>query len=154
MDAGGWCYPSDVFGEGHSRPIDQTRALREANGPPGSPVHWHGTIWLSSADHLCRLLGVEMALTQRWSPASDRNQGDVDVRHLLECKVRTGVTRIPAPARALNKVAERWPAMRAPWESPSVVVGGQNPYPEAARFHKITRLNLAELQAAGGDWLE
>ena len=71
MDAGGRCQTSDVVGEGHGRQIDQIGALGEADRPPGSPVHGDGMIWVSAADRLCRLLGVEMALTKSGSPASD-----------------------------------------------------------------------------------
>ena len=110
------------------RQIDQIGALGKADGPPGSPVHGDGMIWVSAADRLCRLLGVEMALTKGGSPASDRHQGDVDVRDLLERKVWTRVPRIPAPAGARNKIAECGSAMRAPRVSPAVVVGGQDMY--------------------------
>ena len=109
---------------------------------------------MSAADSLCRLLRVEMALTKAGSPASDWQQGDVDVRHLFQRQVRTRVTRIPTPAGALDKVAERGSAMTAPRMSAAVVVGGQDVYLEAAKRHEVTRLDLAELQTAGGDWLE
>lgn len=128
MNAGGWCQASDVLGEGRSRQIDQIGALGEADGPPSSPVHGDGPNWVSAADSLCCLLGVEMALTKGRSPASDWQQGDVDVRHLLQRKVRTRVPRIPTPAGALNKIAERGSAMRAPRMSAAVVVGGQDAY--------------------------
>ena len=117
-----------MIGEGHRRQIDQIGALGKADGPPGSPVHGDGTSWVSAADRLCRLLGVEMALTKGGSPASDRHQGDVDVRDLLERKVWTRVPRIPAPAGARNKIAECGSAMRAPRVPPTVVVGGQDMY--------------------------
>ena len=84
MNAGGWCQASDVLGEGRSRQIDQIGALGEADGPPSSPVHGDGSNWVSAADSLCCLLGVEMALTKAGSPASDWQQGDVDVCHLLQ----------------------------------------------------------------------
>ncbi|HEV2931087.1 MAG TPA: hypothetical protein VGW74_20590, partial [Propionibacteriaceae bacterium] len=71
---------------------------------------------------------VEMAPTQGRSPASDWQQGDVDVRHFLQRKVRTRVPRIPTPAGALNKIAERGSAMRATRMSAAVVVGGQDAY--------------------------
>ena len=111
------------------RQIDQIGALGKADGPPGPPVHGDGMIWVNAANRLCRLLGVEMALTKGGSPASDWQQGEVDVRHLLERKVRTCVPRIPAPAGALDKIAERGSAMRAPRVSPAIVVGGQDAYP-------------------------
>ena len=38
--------------------------------------------------------------------------------------------------------------------SAAVVVGGQDAYLEAAKLHEVTWLDLAELQTAGGDWLE
>jgi hypothetical protein len=68
--------------------------------------------------------------------------------------VRTGIPRIPAPTRTLDKVAERGSAMRAPRMSPAVVVGGQNEYSQAACFHKLIRPDLAELQTPGDDWFE
>jgi hypothetical protein len=89
-------------------------------------VHGDGPNWVSAADSLCRLLGVEMALTKGGSPASDWQQGDVDVRHLIQRKVRTGVPRIPTPAGALHEIAERGSAMWAPRMSAAVVVGGQD----------------------------
>jgi hypothetical protein len=154
MDAGGWCQASDVLGEGNGGPIDQAGTLWEADRPPGSPVHWNSAIWLSLVDHLRRLLGIEMTLTKGWSPTSDGEQRDVDLRHLIEGEVRTSVPRIPAPARTLDKVAECGSAMRAPWMSSAVVVGGQSAYPQAACFHKLIRLDLAELHTPGDDWLE
>lgn len=85
-------------------------------------------IRLSSADYLRRLLGVEMALTKGGSPASDWHQGDVDVRHLVESNVRARVSGIPASASAVDKIAERGSAMRAPRESPAIVIGCQHAY--------------------------
>ena len=111
----GWCQASDVLGESHGRQIDQIGALGKADGPPGSPVHGDGTIWVNAADRLCRLLGVEMALDQGWvpslRPASGRGRRVAD---LLERDVRARVPRIPAPAGARNKIAECGSAMRAP----------------------------------------
>jgi hypothetical protein len=78
---------SDVLGEGRGRPIDQIGALREADRPPGSPVHGDGMSWVNEADRLCRLLRVEMALTESGSPTSDWDQGEVDLRHLLQREV-------------------------------------------------------------------
>ena len=109
---------------------------------------------MSAPDHLCGLSGVEMALTKGRSPASDWHQGDVDVRQILERDVRTSVPGIPAPAGALDQIAECGSAMRAPRVSPAVMVGCQDVYPQAAELHEVTRLDLGELQAAGGDWLE
>jgi hypothetical protein len=100
------------------------------------------------------LLGVEMALTKGRSPASDWKQRDVDVRHLLQRKLRTRVSRIPTPAGAVDEIAERGSAMTAPRMSAAVVVGGQDPYLQAAKVHEVTRLDLAEPQTAGRDWLE
>jgi hypothetical protein len=154
MDARSWCHASDVFGEGRSRQIDQFGALAEADGPPGSPVHGDGTIWVNTADRLCRLLCIEMSLAKGRSPASNWHQRDVDRPHLLKRKVRTRVPRIPAPAGARNKIAEGGSAMRAPRVSPAVVVGGQDMYLQAAEFHEFTRLDLVKLQTARGDWLE
>lgn len=125
MDAGGRCQSGDVLGEAHRRQIDKIGALEQADGPPGSPVHGDGMLWVNAPDRLCRLLGVKMPLAKGRSPTSDWHQGDVDARHLLERKVRTRVARIPAPAGAGNKIAEGGSAMRAPRVSPAVVVGGQ-----------------------------
>lgn len=115
-------------------------------------------IWLNAADRLCRLLSVEMALTMTRndarSPTSDWHQGYIDLRHLLELKLRTCVARIPPPAGAVNKIAERGSPMRAPSVSAAVVVGGQDAYPAAGKLHEVARLDLAELQTAGGEWLE
>jgi hypothetical protein len=117
-------------------------------------VHGDGTIWLSAADHVGCLLGVEMAVVKRGSPASNWHQGDVDVRQLVKGHVRTCVARIPAPARTLDEKAERGSAMRTPGVSPAVMVGGQDAYLQAAELHEVTRLYLPELHAAGGDWPE
>jgi hypothetical protein len=83
-----------------------------------------GTIWMCAADRLCRLLGVEMTLTEGGSPASDWHQGDVHLRHLFERHLRTCVPRIPAPVGADNQIAECWSAMRAARMSAAVMVGG------------------------------
>jgi len=106
-----------------------THLDRNLVNPWGMAVSPNGTIWVSAADRVCSLLGVEMALTKGGSPASDWHQGNVDVRYLVESKVRTRVPRIPTPARALDEIAERGPAMRASRVSPAVVVGGQDAYP-------------------------
>jgi hypothetical protein len=108
-------------------------------------------IWVSAADHVGCLLGIEMALIKRGSPASDWHQGDVDVRHLVKDKVRTCVPGIPAPARALDEIAECRSAMRTARESPPVVVCSQDAYLQVAKLHEVTRLDLAELHTAGGD---
>jgi hypothetical protein len=115
-------------------------------------MHGDRTIWTNSADGVSRLRGVEMALTQGRSPASDWHQGDVDVRHLVKDKVRTRVPRIPASARALEEIAERGSAMWTPGVSPTVVIGGQNAYLQAGSIHEVTRLDLPKLHPAGGDW--
>jgi hypothetical protein len=154
MDAGGRCYAGDLLGECLGWQIDQLGALTKSDGPPGAPVHGDGTIWASAADRVCSLLGVEMTLTKGGSPASDWHQGNVDVRYLVESKVRTRVPRIPTPARALDEVAERGPAMGTPRVSPAVVVGGQHAYLQAAKLDEVTRLDLPELHTAGGDWPE
>ena len=44
--------------------------------------------------------------------------------------------------------------MRAPRVSPAVMVGSQDAYLYAAKLHKVTRLDLAELHTAVDDWLE
>ena len=77
MDSGGRCHTSDVLGEGDGRPIDQFGTLGEPDRPPGSPVHGDGMIWVNKPDRLCRLLRVQMALTESGPPASDWHEGDV-----------------------------------------------------------------------------
>lgn len=156
VDAGSWCQLSDVVGERCCRKIDQIEALREADGPPGPPMHRDGMLRLDAANSTCRLLGVEMTLTMARddarSPASDRHQGYVDVLRLLELKLRTCIPRIPPSARALNK-AERRSAMGASSVSSTVVVSSQDTYLQAAELHKVTRLDFTEPQPAVGDWL-
>ena len=154
VDASGWCHARDVLGECCRRQIDKVGALGQADGPPSSPVHGDGTIWVNAPDRLCRLLGVKMPLAKGGSPASDWNQGDIDARHLLERKVRTRVARIPAPAGASKQIAECGSTVRAPRMSPTVVVGGQHMNRQAAKLHRVTRLDFDELQTACGDWLE
>ena len=117
-------------------------------------MHRDGSIWLGAADYLGRLLGIEMALTKRGSPASNRHQGDVDVRHPVKRKVRTCVPRIPAPARALDKIAECGSAMRAPRVSPAIVIGGQDAYPSGRQTPRGHRARPPRASAAAGDWLE
>jgi len=128
VDGGGWYQSSDMVREGHARQVDQIGALGEANGPPGSPMHRDGMFWMNAAHRLRRLLGVEMALAKGGSPTPYWQHGNVDVRHFLELKVRTCVSRIPAPAGTFNNITERGPAMRTPGVSPAVVVGGQDAY--------------------------
>jgi hypothetical protein len=128
MDAGAWRQARDVPGECLSRQINQLGPLRKADGPPGTPVHRDGTIWLSAADHVRRLLGVEMAPIKCGSPASNWHQCDVDVRQLVESNLGTCVPRIPAPATALDEIAERGSAVGTPRVSPAVVIGGQDAY--------------------------
>ncbi len=154
MDARVWRQARDVPGECLGRQINQLGALSKADGPPGTPVHRDGSIWLGAADYVGCLLGVEMALIKRGSPASNRHQGDVDVRHPVKGKVRTCVPRKPAPARALDEIAECGSAMRTPRVSPAVVIGGQDAYLQAAKLHEVTGPYLPELHAAAGDWLE
>jgi hypothetical protein len=154
VDAGGRCHSRDVFGECLRRQINQLGTLTKADGPPGTPVHRDGTNWMSAANHISSLLGVEMALIQRRSPASDRHQGDVDIRTVVKGKVWPSVPRIPAAVSTLNEIAECGSAMRTPREPSPIVVGGQDAYLQAAKVHEITRLNLPELHTAGNDWPE
>ena len=154
VDAGGCCHPRDMFGESLRRQVNQLGTLTKADGPPGTPVDGDGTSWLSPADDIGSLLGVEMTPIKRGSPSSDGDQSDVHVRHLVKSKVRTGVSRIPAPASALNEIAECGSAMRTPREPPPVVVGGQNAYLQAAYLQEVARLNLPELHTSGRDWPE
>jgi hypothetical protein len=81
-------------------------------------------IGLNPASHLCSLSSVEMALAKGGSPASDWQQGDIDVRHLPVFKLRTCVPRIPTPPGALHEIAKRRPAMRASRKPSAVVIGG------------------------------
>jgi hypothetical protein len=143
-----------VVSKGRGGQIDQVGALGKADRPPGPPVHRDGMIWVNAANGLCRLTGVEMALTKCRSPSADWHQGDVDVRHLLECNVGTCVSWIPAPAGALDKKAKRGSTMRAPRVSPTIMVRGQGAYPQTAKLYEITRFNLTELHTASGDWLK
>ena len=41
--------------------------------------------------------------------------------------------------------------MRAPGESPPIVVGSKDAYLHAAKLHEVTRLNFPELHTAGND---
>jgi hypothetical protein len=128
MHAGGRSQTGDVVGEGHGWQIDEVGALAQADGPPRSPVHGNGMIWVNAADHLRRLPGVEMADAEGRSPAADWYQGDVDVRHLVQRKVWTRIPRVPAPMGARNEVAKRGSTMGAPGEPTAVMVGGQDTY--------------------------
>jgi hypothetical protein len=128
MHAGSWSQAGDVLGEGHCRQIDSVGALAQADGPPRSPVHGNGMIWANTPDHLRGLLGVEMADAEARPPASDWYQGDVDVRHFIQRKVWTCVSRVPAPAGARYEIAQRGSPMRAPREPTAVMVGGQDTY--------------------------
>ena len=128
MDAGGRCEASNMLCEGGCWQIDQISALWKPHGPQGSPVHWDSMTWFSAANRLCRLQGVEMALAQGRSPASNWHEGKVDLRYLLGCEVWACVARIPTPVGALDNIAERGPTMTAPRMSPAVVVSGQNAY--------------------------
>jgi hypothetical protein len=111
-------------------------------------------IWANAADHLRGLMGVEMADAEGWSPASNWEQGDVDIRHLIQRKVWTCVPRVPAPAGARYEIAQRGSTMRAPRESTAVMVGGQHMYLQAAKLQEVTRLDLTELRATSGDRLD
>ena len=124
VDAGGWCRAYDVRGERCGRLIDQIGALGKAYGPPSSPMDGDGTIWAGAADRLCRLLGIEVTLTEGGPPTSDWHQSKVDVRYFLVRKSRACVPRIPAPVGAGNEIAQCWPAMRAPRVSSAVMISG------------------------------
>jgi hypothetical protein len=117
-------------------------------------MHRYGTIWVSAANHLCRLLCVEMALTKGRSPASNWHQSDIDVRDSVEGDLRTCVPGIPAPVGAFNEIPERGSAISAPRVSSAVVVGSQDAYPQAAKRHDVARLDLSELQTTGSDGSE
>jgi hypothetical protein len=97
MHAGGRCHAYNVRGKGSGRQINQVGALGKSDGPPGSPMDRDGTIWVSAANRLCRLLSVEMPLTEGGSPAADWQKGNVDLADLFEPKTRACVSRIPAP---------------------------------------------------------
>ena len=121
-------------------------------------MHRHGMFRLDAVDRLCRLHSVQMALTMARndgrSPASDRHQGNVDLRHPVRLKLRTGVPRIPPSARTLNKKAKRGSAMKTRKVSPTIVVSGQDPYLQAAELDEITGRDLVEPWTAGGDVLQ
>jgi hypothetical protein len=121
-------------------------------------MHWNGMFRLDAGDRLCRLHRVQMALTMARndgrSPASDRHQGYVDLRHLIRLKLRTCVPRVPPPARTLDEKAERGSAMRTSKVSPTVVVSGQDTYLQIAKLQEVPRSDLPEHQPAGGDLLQ
>ena len=158
VDAGARCEACDVVGEGCGREIDEVRALRQADGPPGAPMHRNSVFRLDAVDRIRSLLGVKvtlnMARNNGRSPASDWHQGYIDLRYFIRLKLRTGVARIPPSAGALNEEAERRSAMRAPEMSATVVVGSQDTYPQPANFDQIPRRDLPKASPAGGDWLE
>ena len=85
--------------------------------------------WVRAADHLSRLPGIEMTPAKGRPPASDRHEGEVDVRHLVERELRTCVSRIPASVVSIDQVAESGSAMRASSESAAIVVGREHGYP-------------------------
>src|SRR5215212_5846259 len=118
-------------------------------------MDWNGMLRLDGGDCLCRLHRVQMALTMARndgrSPASDRHQGYVDLRHLIRLKLRTCVPRVPPLARTLDEKAERGSAMRTSEVSPTVVVCGQDTYLQAAKLQGLPRRDLPEHQPAGGD---
>ena len=154
MDAGARRDASDPVGEGHGWQIDQIRPLRKANGPPGSPVHGDSIDWMRAADRLSRLPGIEMAPAKSRPPSSDWHEGEVDVRHLVERKVRTRVPRIPASVVSIDQIAESGSAMRASSVSAAIVVGGEDGYPKIAKLCEVAGLYLVERHAPCGDWLE
>ena len=121
-------------------------------------MHWNGMFRLDGGDRMCGLHRVQMALTMARndgrSPASDRHQRYVDLRHPIRLKLRTCVPRVPPPARTLDEEAERWSAMRASKVSPTVVVSGQDTYLQSAKLDEVPGRDLAEHQPAGGDLLQ
>jgi hypothetical protein len=156
VDAGGRYQVSDMVSERRRRAIDEIGALGKTDGPPGAPMHRDGMFRLGAMDRMCGLLGVEMAITVARNyarpPASDRYQGYVDVRRLLQLNLRTCVPRVPPSPGAVNKTKCR-SAMAASSMSPTVVVSGQDTNLQAAQLHKITRFDLPEPWPAIGDWL-
>ena len=129
MDARARRDASDPVGEGHGWQIDQIRPLRKANGPPGSPVHGDSIGWMRAADRLSRLPGIEMAPAKSRPPSSNWHEGEVDMRHLIDRRVRTRVTRIPASVVSIDQIAESGSAMRASSVSAAIVIGGEDGYP-------------------------
>jgi hypothetical protein len=129
VDSGVRRETSNVVGECPGGPIDQIRTLGKADGPPGSPMHRDGMGWISAANHLGRLPGIEVAAAQRGPPSPDGHQHEVDLSHVVARDVRTRVPGIPTPVTSLHQIAERRSAMRAPRESPAIVVGREDLYP-------------------------
>ena len=121
-------------------------------------MHWNGMFRLDAGDRLCRLHRVQMALAMARndgrSPASDRHQGYVDLRHLIRLKLRTCVPRVPPLARTLDEKAERGSAMRTSEVSPTVVVCGQDTYLQAAKIDEVARPDLPKHHPADGDLLQ
>ncbi len=121
-------------------------------------MHRNGMFGLDSTDRLCRLHSVQMPMTMarndRRSPATDRHQGYVDVRHLIRLKLRTCVPRVPPSTRTLDKKAERGSAMRACKVPPTVVVSGQDTDLQAAKLDEVAGCNLPEPQPAAGHLLQ
>jgi hypothetical protein len=121
-------------------------------------MHWNDMFRLDAGDRLCSLHRVQMALTMARndgrSPASDRHQGYVDLRHLVRLKLRACVPRVPPPARTLDEKAERGPAVRASKVSPTIVVSGQDTYLQLAMLYEVPRPDLPKHHPAGGDLLQ
>ena len=151
LDAGGRRDSSDMVGERRRRPIDQIGALAKADGPPRSPVHGDSDCGLDAADRLGRLPSIEMTPAKGGPPASDRDEGEIDGRHLVQREMRARVPGIPAPVVSLDQVAERRSAMRASRVSPAVVVGRQDADLQTAALHVVTGLHFAERPAPGHD---
>ena len=84
---------------------------------------------MRAADRLSRLPGIEMAPAKARPPASDRHEGEVDVRHLVERELRTRVARIPASVVSIDQIAESGSAMRASSVTAAIVVGREDGYP-------------------------
>jgi hypothetical protein len=148
VDAGSRCQAGDVVSERCGREIDEIGALRKTDGPPGSPMHRDDMFRLDVMDRMCRLLGVEMAIAvarnNAWSPAPDWHEGYVDVRRLLQLKLRTCVPWVPPSPGAVNETKCR-SAVAASSVSPTVVVSSQDTNLQAGQLYQITRLDLPEL---------
>jgi len=129
MDAGARRETSDLVGECHGWPIDQIGALGKANGPPRSPVHRDSIYWARAADHLSRLLRIEVARPEGRPPSCDWHEREVDVCHFVGGEVRTRVPGIPAPVVSLDQIAERGSAMTASGVSSTIVIGCEDVYP-------------------------
>ena len=60
-----WLVPCERRARRKPRPADRSdRGAGEGRWATRFPMDGDGTIWVSAADRLCRLLGVEMALTK------------------------------------------------------------------------------------------